>query len=520
MKDSKDINDESKKKTSSGSKTTVSGNKKEKNSSSSAVKNTRSKKKHDTKEAKLSEVKTDKKDGFKLIDKETKTKKVINKSVDKEKITSSNIDKSVENKKNIEDNINDFVDKESVNYDKEKEIIVERKSGFNILEVIIIIIITLCIGGFIGGGLVYFYADNSVGGKQLPSKLHEFVDTYDEIINNYYKEVDSSKLLDAGIKGMIDYLGDIHSIYMDSETSKDFNLELDGQLVGIGAEIRRNADGATKITNVFENSPASLEDIRVGDFLVKVDGEDISNLIVDEIGDRIRGKAGTTVTVTIKRDGLERDITITRKEVEIPSVVSAAFDRNGKKVGYLGVSIFARNTYQQFNEKLKHLEKNNIDSLIIDVRNNSGGHLDIVRDMASLFLEKNKIVYKLDTKGIVENIYSTSKESRKYPIAVIINGNSASASEILASSLLESYGAQVVGVSSYGKGTVQTSHKLNSGATIKYTHQKWLTPNGNWIDGKGVEPTLVVEMDKEHDTNPSDDTDNQLQAAIDLLSNK
>lgn len=506
MKDSKDISDESKKKTSSGSKATVSSNKKEKNLSSSAVKNTHSKKKQDTKESKLSEINVDKKDEFKLIDEETKSKKIIN--------------KSVENKKNTKENINEFVDKESINYGKVKEVIVERKSGFNILEVIIIIIITLCIGGFIGGGLVYCYTDNSIGSKQLPSKLHEFVDTYDEIVNNYYKEVDSSKLLDAGIKGMIDYLGDTHSIYMDSETSKDFNLELDGQLVGIGAEIRRNDDSTTKITNVFENSPAFKEDIRVGDLLVKVNGEDISNLVVDEIGNRIRGKVGTTVTITIKRDGLERDITVTRKEVEIPSVVSAAFDRNGKKVGYLGVSIFARNTYQQFKEKLKHLENNDIDSLIIDVRNNSGGHLDIVRDMASLFLEKDKIVYKLDTKGIVEDIYSTSKESRKYPIAVIINGKSASASEILASSLLESYGASVVGVSSYGKGTVQTSHKLNSGATIKYTHQKWLTPNGNWIDGKGVEPTLVVEMDKEHDINPSDDTDNQLQAAIDLLSNK
>lgn len=396
----------------------------------------------------------------------------------------------------------------------------DSKNGFNIPEVIIIIIIALCIGGIIGGGLVHYYSDKDKGHNFTSKKLNEFIDTYEELVDNYYKDVDEEALAESAIKGMLDYLGDEYSIYIDSENSIAFNEELEGKLVGIGAEITRNIDGTIEVTYPFEDAPAYKAGIQRGDLLLKVDDEDITNLDLDEISSRIKGTVGTSVKLTVKRDDKELTFDIVRKEVAIPSVISAAFERNNKKIGYLRIRVFAKNTYEQFKEKLEHLEENKIDSLIIDVRNNSGGHLDVVRNIASLFLEKNKIVYQLDTKGIVENIYSTSKESRNYSIAVLINGASASASEILAAALEESYGADVVGSVSYGKGTVQSSHRLSSGATIKYTHQKWLTPKGNWVDGVGIEPTLRIELSDEYVNNPCDENDNQLQRTIDLLSNK
>ena len=194
------------------------------------------------------------------------------------------------------------------------------------------------------------------------------------------------------------------------------------------------------------------------------------------------------------------------------------FEENGKKIGYIELSVFAANTYSQFEQKLTELESRNIDSLIIDVRDNSGGYLSTVTDIASLFLDKSKIIYQLDTKGIVEQVYAKTNSSRNYKIAVLINGNSASASEILAGALKESYGATIIGVNSFGKGTVQKAYQLESGATVKYTIQKWLTPNGNWINEVGITPDVKVELDNNYYKNPSDSTDNQLQMAIKNLS--
>ncbi|MCI8568039.1 MAG: S41 family peptidase [Bacilli bacterium] len=494
MKDSQQKKDTTKKKTTTRANSSTTSSKKQ-----ASEKGTRSRRK------------------IELYDLETNNAD-LEKTLKIDVVTENMIPKKKESKKIDKDSISDLKEEKL----DVKEVIIERKTGFNILEVIIIIIIALCMGGFIGGGLVHYYDKSSNEGAIIPKKFNELVETYEEILSNYYEDISSSELIDAGIKGMLDHLDDSHSIYIDKEESESFNQSLNGQLIGIGVEIRKAEDGTIVVNYPFENGPAFKAGIKSGDIIIGIDNRDISDLTFEEASDLIKGKSGTSVKLTITRDGKEMDFSVVRTIVEIPSVVSAAFNRNGKNVGYLGISIFAKNTYSQVKEKLNHLEKNKIDSLIIDVRGNSGGHLDVVLDIASLFLEKNKIVYKLDTKGIVENIYATSKESRDYPIAVLINGTSASASEILAGALRDSYSGSIdlVGVSSYGKGTVQTSHKLDSGAIIKYTHQKWLTPNGEWIDGKGINPTLPVELDEAYMKNPSDDLDNQLQRAIDLLSQK
>ena len=421
-----------------------------------------------------------------------------------QKVDIDNKEVEIENKK-VEDEQNASV----------REIIVEKKVGFNYLEVILIMIITLIIGGFLGGFVNQFVTKpTKQESSTVSDEFQEFLNTYEDIKENYYGEIDEGEMLNAGIKGMIDYLGDKYSVYMDEEETEEFNEQVEGKYVGIGTEIMQLEDGSVVVSNPFEGSPAAKAGLQAGDVIIRVNDTDVTGKTSSEVSNLIKKSADSTVNITVRRDDEEKTFTIERETIEIESVDSSVFDVNDKKVGYIYISIFAANTYQQFEQALEDLEKDGIDSLVIDVRSNSGGYLDCVTEIASLFLGKGKVIYQLDTKGIVEKIYDETKTKRDYPIAVLINSSSASASEILAASLKESYGAEVVGVNSYGKGTVQRAYQLENGATVKYTIQKWLTPDGNWINEVGVEPTLRVEMNVDYYQNPSDETDNQLQEAL------
>ena len=422
-----------------------------------------------------------------------------------EKVDIENKEIDTEDKKGEEDDQNSSV----------REIIVEKKVGFNYLEVILIMIITLIIGGFLGGFVNQFVTKpTKQESSTVSDEFQEFLNTYEDIKENYYEEIDEGEMLNAGIKGMIDYLGDKYSVYMDEEETEEFNEQVEGKYVGIGTEIMQLEDGSVVVSNPFEGSPAAKAGLQAGDVIIRVNDTDVTGKTSSEVSNLIKKSTDSTVNITVRRDDEEKTFTIERETIEIESVDSSVFDVNDKKVGYIYISIFAANTYQQFEQALEDLEKDGIDSLVIDVRSNSGGYLDCVTEIASLFLGKGKVIYQLDTKGIVEKIYDETKTKRDYPIAVLINSSSASASEILAASLKESYGAEVVGVNSYGKGTVQRAYQLENGATVKYTIQKWLTPDGNWINEVGVEPTLRVEMNVDYYQNPSDETDNQLQEAL------
>ena len=410
--------------------------------------------------------------------------------------------------------------------------VIVKKEGFNLLEVILIMFITLVFGAMLGSGLTLARSNNTPNNNNvvqnqttLPNELKEFVETYNNIKDGYYEEVDKDKLLDAGIKGMIDFLGDKYSVYMDEEETKNFEEEVEGKYVGIATEIAikyLDEEDITKfdiiISRPFENGPAYKAGLRKDDKLLKVNDEDITNLPLTKVASKIKGIAGTKVKITVERDGKILDFDVTREEVELDSATSKMFEKDNKKIGYIKLDIFAANTANQFEKQLIKLESEKIDSLIIDVRDNSGGYLSTVTDIASMFLDKTKKIYQLDTRGKVESIYSKTATSRSYPITVLINEYSASASEILAGALLESYGADVVGVNSYGKGTVQQAYQLESGATVKYTIQKWLTPNGNWINEKGITPTVKIEQDLKYYDTLADEDDTQLQKALELLS--
>lgn len=388
---------------------------------------------------------------------------------------------------------------------------------FNLLEVIIIMIITI-IFGIVLGTLITTSKEYSGGITTSNKDLSIFEEAYEKIIKEYYEDIDKNKLIDAAINGMFDYLGDPYTTYMNETETENLMERLNGEYAGVGMEITKNEDDTVKVVRVFKNSPASESGIKKGDIILSIDNQELVNLSIIEAASVIKGKAGTTVKIKILSNEQEKEIVVTRRVVNIDSISSKTITNHNQIIGYISIDLFAANTSEQFKEALKNLQKDNITGLIIDVRNNTGGYLDTVSEMASLFMDKTNIIYQLQTKDKVEKVFATGKQTLTLKVAILINEVSASASEILAAALNESYGALIVGTKSYGKGTVQKAVTLENGATLKYTIQKWLTPNGNWINEKGITPTNYVELSKDYITNPIEENDNQLQETINLLT--
>ena len=400
--------------------------------------------------------------------------------------------------------------------DTTKEIVTIKKEGFSYPEMVIIMIIAILFGFLIGN--VVSFTKKETTNSSVPSELKEFVDTYNDIVNNYYDKVNKEELIDAGIKGMINYLDDPYATYFDGTSSTNFNQTLEGNYEGVGIEVTLD-NNKVKITKVFADTPAKKAGIKVGDYITKVNGESVEGKSLSDVVSLIKNAKNKEVEITITRDNQEKAMKVTRTTVDMPYTSSKVYEENGKKIGYLKIEMFSNNITKQVKKELESLKKKNIDKLVIDVRDNPGGYLTQVTEMLSLFMTKKDVIYQLQTKNNKEKVYSTSsKATYNYPVVVLINENSASASEILASAFKETYGAEVVGVNSYGKGTVQKTGDLNNGATIKYTVQKWLTPKGNWINEKGVTPTKEVKLELKENEPLTEDNDNQLKAAIELAS--
>jgi len=399
---------------------------------------------------------------------------------------------------------------EIVNDNKTKE-----KELYTSKEVIIVMIFSIGIGILMCfGGISIITGKNYLA---VTKDLKKVVDTYYAIVDNYYGELDRDKLIDGAVEGMISSVGDTFTSYSDTDSTSSFDETINGSYEGIGCTVATLEDGTISVIDMFENSPSYKAGLKVGDIILKVDGESYEGKNSNDISNYIKNSGKSKIVLTVKRDNEEKDISINLSKVEIPHVSGKVIEQDSKKIGYIKISLFASNSYKQFKNKLDELEKSNIDDLIIDVRDNSGGYLSSVTDICNLFLDKGKVIYQLeDSKGKVKK-KDTTKEKRKYDIVVLINGGSASASEILASAIKESYGGDIVGTNSYGKGTVQQTKKLLDGSMIKYTTQKWLTPDGNSINEVGVTPTKVVELNEEYFNNPTTENDNQLQEAIKLI---
>lgn len=397
-----------------------------------------------------------------------------------------------------------------------REIIVEHKSGFNTVEVLIIIIISIIFGVVVGCSVSFFRQEYR--GEKVSSSLQELITVYNNILDGYYKNIDEQNLVDSAIDGMLSSLEDPYSMYMDGESAEAFNETVDGSYVGIGITITMDVDGKFLIADVAKNSPADKAEIKAGDYLVKIGTQLLENLNFDEVSSIIKDAENKTLKITLQRDGQEFVKSVKPDIIDFVSVKSKVYALNNGNAGYISISTFAANTYQQFKEQLTALEKKNINSLIIDVRSNPGGHLSQTRDILEIFMPKSSVLYQVQVKNSINKIKDNTKKRRTYPIVILTNSSSASASEILTAAFRDSYSdATVIGETTYGKGTVQTAYTLSDGTSIKYTTEKWLTPKGKWIDGKGITPDIVVQLTGEYLSNPIPENDLQLQRALDFL---
>ena len=419
---------------------------------------------------------------------------------------------------NKEENVKNNIDNRKKKKDKKKKIGIfsKEKESYSFDEVFSITIFSLLLGvlacfsvlTILNKGKNYFV---------LSKELAKFVDAYDAIVNNYYKEVDKDKLVESAINGMVSSIGDEYTSYSDKDVTDNFNEAVNGKYMGIGALIMKSENDLV-IYKVFEDSPSYKAGLKDGDIILKLDDKDTKDMSVNDIASIVKNDRNKEVKILVKRGEENLDITIVKDMVELPVVSGKVINHNDKKIGYISLSIFSSVASEQFNKELVKLEKEGISGLVIDVRGNSGGYLTTVTDIASYFLKKGDIIYKLEVNDKVTVRKDKTKESRDYPVAVLIDKNSASASEILASSIKESYNGYVVGTNSYGKGTVQQTLVLSDGSMIKYTIEKWLTPLGNWINEEGVVPTNYVELSSEYLNNPVFENDNQLNKALELVS--
>ena len=342
-------------------------------------------------------------------------------------------------------------------------------------------------------------------------------ETYDTIMSEYYKDVDSDKLIEGAINGMLESLDDEHTMYFDKKSKEEFDSELSGNYYGIGAQIQLTSDETIKITKVFDNSPAKKAGLKEEDVFVSVDGTSVKGKSATEVANMLKSDSVKTSTIVVKRNDKELTFKVTKENITLFSVSSEMLDNNGKNVGYLSVSIFGQKTYSQFNDALTKLEKQDMDSLIIDLRGNTGGYLSTVTNMLEEFIDKGNVIYQIQSSSGVKQYKTVKASEKKYKIVVLIDGGSASASEIMSAAMKEVYGATLVGQTTYGKGTVQTTKNLSNGSMIKYTIEKWLTPSGKSIDKEGIKPDYEVELGDSYKNNPTKENDAQLQKALDLL---
>lgn len=332
--------------------------------------------------------------------------------------------------------------------------------------------------------------------QQSPADMDKIYEVYGLIKDNYLEDVNDQKLVDGAINGMLNALEDPYSVYMDQESAKQFTESINSAFEGIGAEVTMEG-GKVTIVSPFKGSPAEKAGLRTKDQIVSVNGEPLEGLDLHEAVLKIRGPKGTAAQLEIIRPGVLDPLTIkvVRDEIPIETVYSETLEKNGKKYGKLEVTQFSTDTGKHFQAELEKLEAANIEGLIIDLRGNPGGLLNIVIDMAQLLVPKEGVILQVeDPDGKREVVKATTIEAKKpYPITVLIDKGSASASEIMAGALKEN-GYTLVGENSFGKGTVQNTVELGDQSQVKMTIAKWLTPSGNWIHKKGIEPNVKIDQ--------------------------
>ena len=339
-----------------------------------------------------------------------------------------------------------------------------------------------------------------------------------KLIDETYLHDVKEKDLNEGIyKGYVEGLGDQYSAYYDKKETKELTESLDGSFSGIGAVMTQDASsGVITITRVYDDSPAKKAGIKAGDVLYRVEEKTVTGKDLDKVVSWIKGKKGTKVNLTLLR-GTNSDkikVTATRDVITVETVKSKVLEN---QIGYISISEFDSVTGAQFAKALKQLQKKNIEGLVVDLRNNPGGSLSTVCDILDSILPKGLIVYTKDKNGKKEEYTSDEKHRLNLPMSVLVNGQSASASEIFAGAVQDYGKAEIIGTQTYGKGVVQNLFDLKDGTCVKLTTSEYFTPKGRNIDGKGITPDVKIEY-KYNAKDPK--ADNQLDKAVSVVKDK
>lgn len=446
---------------------------------------------------------------YKKVKKANNSENLKKEGIKKEKVRKPLLQKeeSLERKKNSKNSLKERALLKKSKKGSKKE--TTKKLSFGILDLFIVVVVVSIIS-CVSTGFFLNYQYKKATAKYLSSletdgNLAEMIKVYNDINNNYYENIDKDALMDAAIDGMLNFLKDKYSIYLNNDETDDLTDSLNGTYEGVGISLL-----GQKIIDVYPNSPAEDAGLADGDLIVKVNDQEITDNNVGLLADLINVKNAESVTLSIKRNDIVSTYKLNFEKVSITVVESNYFDYSNKKIGYIKIKSFSNNAYEQFFEKLRELENKKIDSLIIDLRNNGGGYLSSATELAELFLSKGKIIYTLDKKSGKEVIKDKSDEKRDYTVAILIDGGTASAAEVLASSLKDNRENTIlIGTQSFGKGTVQSTKRLSDGSMLKYTIAKWLRPNGECVEGVGLKPDYVIEN--------LISNDKQLEKALDLL---
>lgn len=385
----------------------------------------------------------------------------------------------------------------------------KKEFNFSIKAVIIIIIVTAITSSITSGLILYNNSKILIGTSDLKkdTALQEFLKVYYGLDDDYYKDIDKTQMVDAAISAMLNYLGEDYSTYMNQDETEDLANKLSGKYNGIGISITNG----NEIVKVYDDTPAKNAGLEEHDLIESINGTATEGLTQAEVANLIDKQNENTIVVL--RNNEELTFKIKAESINNP-LPSTTYEENGKTIGYISISSFTNTVETEFKKALEELETKNISGLIIDLRNDGGGYLKGASSIASLFLEKGKTIYSLEGKDKTDTYKDETDEKRDYKVGVLINAGSASASEVLASALKDSYGAILIGEVSYGKGRVQQTKSLEDGSMVKYTTAKWLRPNGDCIDGLGLQPDYEIKLEKGEDGLYHD---TQLEKAKELL---
>ncbi|MBR6033549.1 MAG: S41 family peptidase [Clostridia bacterium] len=395
----------------------------------------------------------------------------------------------------------------------------------NVYKSIMLVVVSVIITFIITTLFMYQKNENNDNTKYViapsgESSIGSYITSIRKVIDKYYLgEIDETKLKDGAITGYVDALGDEYSEYITKEDYETFSTSIMGNYVGIGIymSVYKDTDEIVVVAPI-KGSPAEKSGLLSGDIIVKVDGTPYAGADELEIAAaKIKGEAGTTVDLEIKRNEDIMNFTITREKVVMNPVTSEVLDGN---IGYIQVTSFDEDCSIDFLEKYKELEEKNIKALIIDIRNNGGGIVQEALDIADYIVPKGKtLMITVNKTEKEETVYSKENPTIKVPVVMLVNENSASASEILAGALMDNECAKIVGAKTYGKGVIQEVLKLLDGSALKLTTEEYFTPNRSKINKVGIEPNEVVELPEGVKTsyNIDRDKDTQLKKAIEIL---